>query len=65
MNRVFKKLFSCSFTISFRMNLLALVCLVATTGRMLNERSASYIGSILSAESLRLVKGTVSGPRRH
>ena len=65
MNRVFKKRLSYLFTILFRMSLLASVCSVATTGRMLNERSASYTGSVLSAESLRPVKGSVSGPRRH
>jgi len=63
MNRVFKKRLSCPFTISFRMSLLAPVCLVATIGRLLSERSASYTGIVLSAESLRLVKGNVSGPR--
>ena len=65
MNHVFKKRLSCPFTISFRMSVLASVCLVATTGRILNERSALYTGSVPSAESLRPVKVNVSGPRWH
>ena len=59
MNRVFKKRLSCPFTTSFR------ISLVATTRRLLNERSALYTGSVPSAESLRPVKGNVSGPRWH